>query len=526
MKLTSFDGTTFGGSGDQYALYLDRNGRTGFEIEPVLRGRSNQAGVRDAMNVSPRQIPFYVTQNPEYSGTRATDAETRQDLFNLFAPGWGERTLVGRLDEFNLSSTSVFLRVDVVALQAMVIANDNILAGVFSAVDPIWRAVATTTGTTSGGAYFTLPTLAITGGDDCTRIRYSIPDPTGRGLAGHPVKLPIALEVDDFVVCRGRVLPHKAQGWVRLDIPAGQACIVDVWQDTSMTNPQADTLVMDGLNPTDSDNETWVCDDWAVLGHPRADGSFIGAKLGQTFDDISFGFTTLSSGDVPIQILGKTDKFDRVYDTVALASGVGMDSIDFTASLFGGTGENAFADGRAFVKKLMPGSLDWESVYELETEDDLTTPQSLDGAIGVAIGLEPTQSSEVVDRTDPDNPIFTGYAAAHATLDVSGTATITLADVVTVSEVSTSAAKCAHDQTIENEDTGDIIRFVSCLLPAGGVRIDCYNKTVELLGDGVGLLDLRFANPFEWLRLMPGTNAYSDGQFTTTITSYDRYVMA
>lgn len=557
QRLLSFDGYDFDRDNDPpYLLGLDLDNRAGWNLDPQTRQRANQSPIREVGFVQPRDYPFVIIRNPDYTGTTKTPSEFRQEMMTLLSPYLGERVLIA-LGE---SGDTVFIQVDVTELDFWTgdtgkgSIEDAELVGVFRATDPIWRTVDTVTSTTNGGRFKALPVITIAPTATATKRTYIVSAGAADGVAGYPVKLPFTAFGNTWIFDRGRSIPFVAAGggtWVRVNIAKGASIQLDCFTGGA-DNPSADDLDLGGLDPA-STNSQWTFNNWLVSEHPNGPGNFKPMKTGLTFQGVSYGITDdgETTGSLTIAIAGG-DKYDRMFDSVAMNFGVPASSITLTAEA------NDLVDARVFVKKIVrhsvrPGATAWKWDTEedgtgapLPLYDDGSTsgdevanaiaamagdfpvafdsPISLGGAIGVIIGIEPIYSIERTHvETDTDGGTSVagdGIQRALGSITISGDAIIALSGGATVSGGATSDCVALNGATLTNGANGDSIIFKQAFF-TGSLAIDCYNKTI-VASTGRCYADIRFTDQDDWLALEPGANSLSG--VAATVAYHERYL--
>jgi hypothetical protein len=532
MEALSFDGMTFNTPESPYLLLFDAESRSGFTLETQYRDRLNQTPIREGASQGATERPFIVTRNPQYTGTPKTAAELRLEMFAHFSVDDGERILTARVDRFDDESPEVFLLADVVALQYWdTTAEDDYISGVWRATDGVWRAVASSSAVTDvPGSTYARPEVTISGGVECERKTYGISEPSTRGVAGHPVKLPIALEADSWVFDRGRSVPFHLDGWLRLDIPARKRIEVDVFTGTGITNPLAGALTLGGLAP-ESTNDEWTLDDWEVSAHLSGDGALRPQKLGQTFNSVAYGILSEFDSLLNLRVEGG-DVLPRDYDGVAIATGRKVDTVEFGVPPILSSG----MDCRAFATKLPAGASRYQvsgSLSHANSNQEVVVGGSLDigdmsGAVAIGFGIEPIRSIEHFHtETDEDGnttQVGDGYPRAIGSLSFSGSITITFQEAITIELLSTVVAYAYNAGYVKNLTTGDTIRLRRAFA-VGDIIIDAYAKTVVAEG-GRAYLDIRMSNQHHWMRLRAVIDNEIALEGCTVAWSYQaRYVM-
>src|SRR5688500_18035677 len=111
--INQYRGVTFNGVGDAYTLKMTLSDHEGWAVEPLIRARTNQPGIREHMTVEPRGIPFIVLRNPNYTGTAKTPAQVRREMLAHFSPMHGVNQLIALHDD---GSTVIFLEVEVLGV--------------------------------------------------------------------------------------------------------------------------------------------------------------------------------------------------------------------------------------------------------------------------------------------------------------------------------------------------------------------------------------------------------------------------
>jgi hypothetical protein len=219
--------------------------------------------------------------------------------------------------------------------------------------DVAWRSVTTrsTSAPSTANVNGNLPAYPViriptTSAATATWRRYAITDRFGQGLAGYPVKLPVAPPAQDTVVLvNGLAVPFLvASGglWVRVDVPPGGTTLVDVVTSAAIENREtADTLDLGGLWPASS-NTVWHYHQIRAIDAPLAGtGTWRltrtyahSGERGYRFGGVERNgrvHLALVSRDAPLEGSGLPNLLDD-YDSVALVTGVPIAhiSLDWT----------------------------------------------------------------------------------------------------------------------------------------------------------------------------------------------------
>jgi len=529
MRIDGYGGNSFNGGADEYGCRLLKRRLPRLRSSVNRRNRLNQPGVRLSSEIPHRTFSAVVfPQNLESSMTTlGLNFEEYLDHFfeeivGMFAPGNGEQLLEVLHED---GTTQLYGFADVVEVEY---PESNIpphIMVTLEATDPILRTVATKSASPNEGNFYALPVITITAGSStCSWNRYRISDPTGQGLGGHPVKLPVSLGANDWVFDRGRAVPFSADGWIRADVPANGTAWVDVFQGTGISNPAYDKLDLGNMDPAASDNSSWTFSSLDIVAQPNAGGVMLAGKTGQVFSEVSFGVDP----DEPELTLGlhPSQKYPNKHDCLVVSAGVEMSQIDgITATLTVEPNETDTVEGetvvteeytspRMFIKTA--GNTGGEVAVQQVTAASqagstsstpetatLTFPQALTGN-WVAIGLEPLEAN------------------ANGLMLIEGTPVITLADTVSVTSIASGTAQVVSDSYVECTENGDRITLTKAFF-TDDLEIDCLNQTVIQASGPLYYQRVKWSNPDNWLRLPVG--AFTMAGLTHTLEYEERWAL-
>lgn len=537
VLITGFDTETFNGPSDDYILRYDGRNLADWELEVEIRERVGSFGRRELIKIPPREIPLVATMSDAALAAAGSLDEARRTfeeaMYGLFVPYAGERILLGTHTRADDSDVPVYLMCDIVSVSTPRASNRPYFYVLAHAVDPYYKSVATSTDLENSGQLTAIPTLSISGGTACTRDRYSISDPTGRGVAGQPVKFTSAFGANDWVFDRGRPIP-TVDNWVRVDILPGSPTILDVYRSTGISNPLSGSLDLGGLDPSASDNSTWEIDVSNVHQDPNAPGSFHYRTVGQIFSAVSYGPNPSGANFA----LSPDNQFANTADSIVINTGVGADTItDAILTLSGGYSAEAELDGdgietgdyfytdaaRIFIRERAYGQKLYTDVVTeqhganplvavssapSDVDIDTTSGEALDEAYNIALGIEALTN------------------LGDGELAITGTIVIELSSTITPSLVGTVDARAISDQSIEIDANGDGVRLIAAFRDDVDLEIDAYNRVISPVSGPFYVGDVLWTNPADWFRLPVGVNTISAGSLTVTVEYEERYIAA
>lgn len=534
--ITSFDTQTFNGPGDDYVLRYDGRNLADWDLEVEIRERVNQFGRRELVRIPPREIPLVATVSDAALAAAGSLDEIRNqfndDMYALFVPFGGERALSSTITRGDGSTVDCYLMCDVISVSTPKATNRPYFFVLLHAADPYYKSVATSTSLTNDGQLEAIPTLAIAGGTACTRERWSISDPTGRGLAGHPVKFTSSFGANDWVFDRGRPVPTVG-AWARVDVLPGQATILDVYRSTGISNPLSGSLELGGLDES-STNAQWTIDLASVHQAPNAPGSFHYRTTGQIFSNVSYG----PNPSGPNFALSPDNQYANTADSIVVNTGVGADQISgVILTLSGGysaeeeldvdgnpTGDNFYTDAaRIFVRERAYG----QKLYtDVETAQHGANPAVATGTAPVDVTIDTTTPLALSDAYNIALGIEALTNLGDGELAITGTAVIDLSSTVTPALVGSVSARALSDETITIDGNGDSVRLVQAFRDDVDLEIDSYNRVIAPASGPLYVGDVLWSNPADWFRLPAGANTISVGSTTVTVEYEERYITA
>ena len=507
----------------------DRGYRAGVE----LVGRHGRPPRRDGLVPEARELPFSVAPTPE--STLDPD-DFHAQVHRIFSPYAGLRTLVALHPD---GETQLHLDVDVVEFRAV---DDLHYEGRFVAPDPIWRAATPTTvapGTiTVPGTMPVRPVIEVSGGAELDRYRVTVSDRFGQGLAGYPLAISLGQGWNpaDVMVIHGlRPVPFYLDSergllWVRVDVPAGGAAIVDVFHGEAVANGvTAQALDLGTLDPTQSTATTWIYPEQALSRANRyhgGTGSFtVGRSIVQTASGMTFGWYGNALRVAPSDYGSAVyDAMPNDYDSLVLVSGVPMTSISVTFEAYAGL-RNLDAEaleewvgyGAVRLSARAVGEETWQLIQAWFFGDGrlprrYTETWSLNGAVEVALGVlgySPSDRPAKLDIPGEDEPQDgTRHLRPFLIMTIRGDWTVTLdPDRVPAVDISEPIDAQRLDVVLRNQTTGDFVQLSEVYLDRVTLTIDPNSGQVTP-ASGVPPVgrEILFGDAANLFTLAPGTN--------------------
>lgn len=345
MKLTGLDSITLNAGDQPFDVHLATDGTGDYGVEYDALTFAEQPAEPNSWQVSPRDLAIICTPR---SGAITLDS-LRAAVAGVFNPFAGANRILKAL---RADDAAVQLPIRILSVTPR---SDRTIQVAARAYQPIWETVAPqsdATGTLeNAGNVDTNPTITITGGDDLTRYRVTIPDPTpqGDGLANMPVRIDLPVAVADaadlIVFCDGVAIPFAAPVLsptarliLAVDVPpaASGSAKLDIYHGSAVANTQtANSFEAAGIDPATFSNGAWTFASVAVSQNPPSRSAcWLPAVVTQHRTDRGYTFGITSEADDQIELELKEHQVNQdVFnfaddaDAIALVSGVELDTL-------------------------------------------------------------------------------------------------------------------------------------------------------------------------------------------------------
>lgn len=512
--LASFDGTSIGPGTDYDALFRDedewiRGSDVASESRrgtyPLVTGSSLQG----------RALTLRVWRAPGSALTRQAFREDIQQIFDPNRNPLGIRYLTLYGED---GTTLLRLGCYVLSLAWVSQGTDELIVQLWAPWPVLEASSATTSGNnpasvTNAGNVPVYPTVTLTSATTASRRRVEIT--SSISLAAYPVN--IALGAIDttrvWAYVNGNPVPigigdNGNELWILVDVADdGTPTVVDMLYGASMpVNPLAGLLDDGGMDWGEASNTTWKWDDWSVLSAPARNGTWRPALTGAHNEASGASYAITQDGAAVVIALGAAGAYDNSADSLVLAvdSRAGLTSA--LANLRRVTANLDGTNARAFVRYQVRGSSTWLTAWSSVANGTVSTAIDLDNAVRIAVGIENHGAT-----ADP----------ATLTIDGAGSTSATMA-ALTIGNAPTVSAAAAETLSIYDGDytiAGRTITFDQ-VFALGDLVIDCHNRTITASGGGPIYGAIAFSDPEQWLVLLPGSNAITDGLGVTDVVSY------
>lgn len=512
--LVSFDGTAIG-PGTEYNFYFDVTENDWLRGGVIASSeRRGTFPLVTGTSVPPRAMVARAWQSP---GSALTAAQWRAAVQKLWDPN---RNFAGVRYLEMIGETGATLRIGVYVTGISYVADgvDQLIVGLW-APWPVWEATALSTSgnnpasVTNAGNVPVYPAVTLTSATTASRRRAEIT--SSISLAAYPVN--IALGAIDttrvWAYVNGNPVPigigdNGNELWILVDVADdGTPTVVDMLYGASMpVNPLAGLLDDGGMDWGEASNTTWKWDDWSVLSAPARNGTWRPALTGTHNEASGASYAITQDGAAVVIALGAAGAYDNSADSLVLAvdSRAGLTSA--LANLRRVTANLDGTNARAFVRYQVRGSSTWLTAWSSTANGTVTTAIDLDNAVRIAVGIENFGAT-----ADPATLTIDGAGSTSATM-----AALTLASPPTVTAGAVETLSIYDgDYTI----AGKTITFDQ-VFALGDLVIDCHNRTITASGGGPIYGAITFSDPEQWLVLLPGSNAITDGLGVTDVVSY------
>lgn len=513
--LTAFNGTAIG-AGTDYDALLDPRDQwvRGSDVAATAR-----RGTFPLVNGAALQPRVLVVRVKRAIGSALTPAQFRAGVQQLFDPnrnpeGLRQLQMIGED-----GTTELRLGVYVTQLELVDQLGSDEAVITLWAPWPVWESVTLKTSAanpvsrTNVGNVPVYPAVTLTSATTASRRRLEIT--SAISLIAYPVN--IALGAIDttrvWAYVNGNPVPigigdNGNELWILVDVADdGTPTVVDVLYGASMpVNPLAGMLDDGGMDWGEATNSLWKWDDWSVLSAPARNGTWRPALTGAHNGASGASYAITQDGAAVVIALGAAGAYDNSADSLVLAvdSRAGLTSA--LANLRRVTANLDGTNARAFVRYQVRGSATWITAWSSVANGTVSTAIDLDNAVRIAVGLENHGAT-----ADP----------ATLTIDGAGTSSATMA-ALTIANPPTVTAGAAETLSIYDGDytiAGRTITFDQ-VFALGDLVIDCHNRTITASGSGPIYGAITFSDPEQWLVLLPGSNAITDGLGVTDVVSY------
>jgi hypothetical protein len=493
--LTTFDGTAIG-TGTDYDVRVLIGTDAPYDQEPALLTRLDRGPLVESTRLPAREIPFTLVKR----GT-ATDVVWQQAARALFNPQVRTlRTLAGTWEGTNVELP--------VLVRTLTLRHDDLFEGTFLAPDPAWRSASASTDSasplTAGGNLPALPVITITpSGSTLKRVRATVTDTTGRGLAAYPLKITFdstgvsaAAASDYLVMFQGRPVPFRVSNMnnaatillVRLDVPpaAYGSTYVDIYYGSSLNNTvTADALDAGGHDWTNAGwtNTAWRITGWNVAAYPDASGVWRPATVGSPLP-ASYQLSASIAASVTFVTTDVAGTYRNDANALVMVTGVEAGTTNALAGL-----AYTISGAAGVLYYRTAGALAWTQATTFGPGSSTLTAD-IDGAVEIAVVVPSTAGA--------GSGIF------------SGTMTLAL-DSSKVPTISVGSAVTAHLTTgvLSNTTTGDVITLTD-VLSDGAFDIDCLDLDITPSSGPLYRAAIHPSNRSLWFPLRVGSNAWTD----------------